>query len=155
MVKIHTILSFKTHFHFVFAQTKSSKLYPTSTGRVESAFCYSLWKILDRAKYAVERLAGKERELNSAANLASQPAANHSLNLIITVVIMTLGWGLFVGLATESCCRIWLPCLSETLHVHSRSGIQCSGIMYVEVFILNLLRQTNVATLLYICRNIP
>ena len=53
----------------------------------------------------------KGRELNSAATLASQPAASHSLSFIITVVNMTLGWGLFVGLAAESCGRIWLPCL--------------------------------------------
>ena len=53
----------------------------------------------------------KGRELNSAATLASQPAAGHSLSFIITIVIMTLGWGLFVGLAAESCDRIWLPCL--------------------------------------------
>ena len=31
------------------------------------------------------------RELNLAATLASQPAAGHSLNFIITIVIMTLG----------------------------------------------------------------
>ena len=47
-------------------------------------------------------------ELNSAATSASQPAAGHSLSFIITIVIMTLGWGLFVGLAAESCRRIWL-----------------------------------------------
>ena len=40
--------------------------------------------------------------LNLAATLASQPAAGHSLSFIITIVIMTLGWGLFVGLAVES-----------------------------------------------------
>ena len=45
---------------------------------------------------------GKVWELNSAATLASQPVADHSLSFIITIVIMTLGWGLFVGLATES-----------------------------------------------------
>ena len=26
----------------------------------------------------------------------------------------TLGWGLFVGLVTESCGRIWLPCLTKS-----------------------------------------
>ena len=51
-------------------------------------------------------------ELNSAASLASQPVAGHSLSFIITIGIMTLSWGLFVGLATESCGRIWLQCLS-------------------------------------------
>ena len=41
----------------------------------------------------------------------AQPATSYSLSLIITIVIMTLSWGLFVGLAAESCSRIWLPCL--------------------------------------------
>ena len=50
------------------------------------------------------------RELNLAATLASQPKAGHSLNFIINTVIMTLGWGLFVGLAAESCARILLLC---------------------------------------------
>ena len=48
----------------------------------------------------------KERELNSAATLASQPAAGLILSFIITIVIMTLGWSLFVRLATESCGQI-------------------------------------------------
>ena len=63
-------------------------------------------------------LMAKGWELNSASTLASQPAADHSLSFIITIVIMTLGWGLFVGLAAESCSRIWLPCLS-----HPMSGL--------------------------------
>ena len=53
----------------------------------------------------------KGRELNLPAILASQPAAGHSLSFVVTVVIMTLGWGLFVGLTAESCGRIWPPCL--------------------------------------------
>ena len=53
-------------------------------------------------------------ELSSAATLASQPAAGHSLSFIITIVIMTLGWGLFVGLAAEGCGQIWLPCLTSS-----------------------------------------
>ena len=36
----------------------------------------------------------KEREPNSAAALASQPAAGHSLSFISIIVFMTLGWGL-------------------------------------------------------------
>ena len=55
----------------------------------------------------------KGRELNSAATLASQRVACHSLSFIITIVIMTLGWGLSVELAAESCSRIWLSCLRE------------------------------------------
>ena len=39
----------------------------------------------------------KRCKLNSTS--ASQPAARHSLSVIITIVIMTLGWGLFVRLA--------------------------------------------------------
>ena len=54
----------------------------------------------------------KGRELHSVATLALQPTAGHSLSFIITIVIMTLGWGLFVGPAAESCGRIRLPCLS-------------------------------------------
>ena len=55
----------------------------------------------------------KEREPNSAAALASQPAAGHSLSFIYCYCFMTLGWGLLVGLAAESCSRIWLPRLSD------------------------------------------
>ena len=32
----------------------------------------------------------------------------------LTIVIITLGWGLFVGLAAESCGRIWLLCLYKS-----------------------------------------
>ena len=39
---------------------------------------------------------GKGQELNSAATLASQPAAGHSLSFTLSIVIMTLCWGLFV-----------------------------------------------------------
>ena len=47
----------------------------------------------------MEKIIGsKEQELNSAATLASQPVASHSLNFI---TIMTLGWGLFVGWAQK------------------------------------------------------
>ena len=60
----------------------------------------------------------KGRELNSAANSASQPAAGHSLSFIITIVIITLGCDLFVGLAAESCGQIWLPRLTKTKHPH-------------------------------------
>ena len=59
-----------------------------------------------------EALAIKGRVLNSAPILALQPSACHSLRFIITIVFMTLGKGLFVGLAAESCDRIWLPCLT-------------------------------------------
>ena len=45
--------------------------------------------------------------------LASQPATGHSLSFIITLVVTTLGRGLFVGLAAESYSRIWLPYLSN------------------------------------------
>ena len=55
----------------------------------------------------------RDGRLNSAATLASQPAASHCLSFIITVGIMTLGWGLFVGLAAESRSQIWFPCLNE------------------------------------------
>ena len=58
--------------------------------------------------------------LNSATTLASQPAAGHSLSLFITIVIMTLGWGLLVELAAESCGQILLPCLTPL----SNGGIQ-------------------------------
>ena len=51
----------------------------------------------------------KGREPNSAAALASQPAAGHSLSFIYGYCFMTLGWGLLVGPAAESCSRIWLP----------------------------------------------
>ena len=54
----------------------------------------------------------KGREPISAAALASQPAAGHNLCFIISIVFMTLAWGLLVGPAAESCSRIWLPCLS-------------------------------------------
>ena len=49
-----------------------------------------------------------------AATLASQPASSYNLSFIISsqIVIMTMGWGLFVGLAAESCSGIWLQCLS-------------------------------------------
>ena len=72
----------------------------------------------------------KERTLN----LASKPAASHSFSFIITNVIMTLGWGLFVGLAEESCGRIWLRRLKsvtrwtrniEVLHLLSQSSMFC------------------------------
>ena len=39
------------------------------------------------------------RELNLAPTVASQPAVGLSLSFIISIVFMTLGWGLFVGLA--------------------------------------------------------
>ena len=76
----------------------------------------------------------KEWALNSAPSLASQPAASHSFSFIITNVIMTLGWGLFVGLAAESCGRIWLRRLKsvtrwtrniEVLHLLSQSSMFC------------------------------
>ena len=53
----------------------------------------------------------KGREPITAAALASKPAASHNLSFIISIVFMTLAWGLLVGLAAESCGRIWLPCL--------------------------------------------
>ena len=53
----------------------------------------------------------KGQELNSAATLTSQPAAGHTLSFIISIVIMTLACGLFVGLAVEICGRTWFPCL--------------------------------------------
>ena len=52
-------------------------------------------------------------EPNSAAALASQPAAGHNLNLYYYYCFMTLGWGLLVGPAAESCSRIWLPRLTQ------------------------------------------
>ena len=55
----------------------------------------------------------KGRKLNSAKTLASQHVAGHSLSFIITIVIMTLGWGLFVGLVSESCSWIWLSSVSS------------------------------------------
>ena len=58
----------------------------------------------------------KGRELNSAATSATQPAAGHSWSFTIAIVIMTLGWGLILGLAAESCGRIWLPCLNKHRH---------------------------------------
>ena len=55
----------------------------------------------------------KGREPNSAAALASQPAAGHSLSFYYCYCFMTLGCGLLVGPAAESCSRIWLPRLSR------------------------------------------
>ena len=49
--------------------------------------CYALYHMMLKALV----LFCKGRELNLAATLASQPAAGHSLNFIITIVIMTLG----------------------------------------------------------------
>ena len=57
----------------------------------------------------------KVREPNSATALASQPAAGHSLSFYYCYCFMTLGWGLLVGPAAESCSRIWLPRLRTTL----------------------------------------
>ena len=58
----------------------------------------------------------KGREPNLATALASQPAAVHSLSLFYYYCFMTLGWGLLVGPAAESCGRIWLPCLIIYTH---------------------------------------
>ena len=60
----------------------------------------------------------KGRELQSAATSALQPAAGHCLSFITTVVFMDLGWGLFVGLAAESCGQIWLPCLTKWVLIY-------------------------------------
>ena len=43
------------------------------------------------------------------------------LNHFIIIDFMTLGWGLFVGPATESCGQIWLPCLG---HPNSPPGME-------------------------------
>ena len=43
----------------------------------------------------------KGQQLNLATTLASQPAASYSLSFITTIAVMTLGLGLFVGLAAE------------------------------------------------------
>ena len=53
----------------------------------------------------------KGQELNTATTLASRPHNGHRLSFIITIVIMTLGWGLFVELAVVSCGRVCFPCL--------------------------------------------
>ena len=53
----------------------------------------------------------KGRELNAAPALASQPATGHSLNFIINIVFITLGWGQLLRLAAVSWGQIWLTCL--------------------------------------------
>ena len=87
--------------------------YDTSGSKVNLGYISrTILLILTQTKSIHYDTSGsKGWELNSAATLASQPAAGHRLSFIITIVIMTLGWGLFVGLAAESCGRIWLPCL--------------------------------------------
>ena len=57
----------------------------------------------------LEKSLHKGREPISAAALASQPAAGHSLSFYYYYCFMTLGWGLLVEPAAESCSRIWLP----------------------------------------------
>ena len=64
----------------------------------------------------------KGREPNSAAALASQPAAGHSLSFYYYYCFMTLGWGFLVGPAAESCSRIWLPRLSTKILSFSSSS---------------------------------
>ena len=44
-----------------------------------------------KTKHVVLLMADRGQELNSAATLASQPVASHSLSFIIAIVIMTLG----------------------------------------------------------------
>ena len=48
-------------------------------------------------------LCAQEREFNAAATMTLQPVAGHSFSFIIPIVVMTLGGGLLVGLAAESC----------------------------------------------------
>ena len=59
----------------------------------------------------------KGREPNTAAALASQPAAGHSLSLFYYYHFMTLGWGLLVGPAAEKCSQIWLPRLMSRIRI--------------------------------------
>ena len=81
-----------------------------------------------RVEWEKDIQLAKGRELNSAATLASQPAAGHcnSLSFIVNIVIMDLGWGLFVGLVAESCSRIWLPCLIG-LELFRMTSVKGSG----------------------------
>ena len=60
-------------------------------------FLLSCWVFLPVTYTSLKNAIYKGRELNLAATLASQPAASHNLSFIITIVIMTLGWGLFMG----------------------------------------------------------
>ena len=58
------------------------------------------------SKWWAWRVLAKGRELNSAA---------------------TLGWGLLVGLAAESCSQIWLPCLRKALPIGESWGMANDG----------------------------
>ena len=71
----------------------------------------------------------KGQQLKSATIWAPQPVAGHSLNFIITIVIMIFGWGLFVGLAAESYGWVCLWCLTY-LYVWERTKLY---IVYMHV----------------------
>ena len=73
----------------------------------------------------------KGRELISAATLASEPVASHSLSFIITVILMSLDWSLLVRLVAENCGQIWLSCLTPLITVHDGhvGGIRSSWIV--------------------------
>ena len=69
------------------------------------------WALWLKSKINKATKHAKGRDINSAATFECQRAASHSLSFIISIVIMALCWGFFVGLAAESCSRIWLSCL--------------------------------------------
>ena len=82
----------------------SHPLFVTNEMVVSALSVYSSQKKLDSPFQG--------QDLHAAPTLASQSLVGHSWSFI-TIVIMTLGRGLFVGLVAQSCGLIWLPCFSS------------------------------------------